>query len=65
MTKLVHYCPGDAPGSPAWLSENQALRQRDRDTAFIEKIQQVGMRVNEWPHIGAVSTKAVQATHNR
>jgi hypothetical protein len=48
---LVHYCPGDAPGSPAWMPREQAEKELEKDLAFLEKMKQAGMEVKVWSYI--------------
>jgi hypothetical protein len=49
--KLVHYDPGDAPGSPAWLPEDEAKKQLAKDEAYLEKMEQVGIKTKKFPSI--------------
>lgn len=54
MAKLVHYCPGSAVGSPAWLSPHAADEHLVRDTRYVQTMEGVGAMPAPvvYPHIG-------------
>lgn len=56
-SKLVHYNPGDAPGSPAYLTESMAKEQHAKDCTYLETMERVGFKVKNWPTIEYGVTK--------
>jgi hypothetical protein len=53
-TNLVRYCPGNASGSAAWMSETEAEQHLKLDSAHIEVMKRVGTLPADavLPHIG-------------
>ncbi len=52
MAPLVEYCPGDAPGSPACLDEEQANDLLARNSEYCRLMERVSDRKYQLPHIG-------------
>lgn len=58
---LVRYCPGSAPGSPAWMPRAQAEEEERLDSDFILQM----CRVNAipapviFPHIGGTCARCL------
>jgi hypothetical protein len=50
--KLVRYCPGDACGSPALLTEADAMKYEKQDTTHLFLMREVGIPFTHLPHIG-------------
>ena len=43
--RLVHYVPGDAPGSPAWMTRRDAERQLSRDMRYCATMESAGFNM--------------------
>ncbi len=51
LTEPVRYCPGEAPGGPAYLRPDVAERQLQADQWYLRVRQRLGRPVHHWPHI--------------
>ncbi len=54
LTKPVRYCPGEAPGAPAFLRPDVAERQLQADKGYPRVRQRLGRLVHRWPHLEAI-----------
>lgn len=51
MVRLVLYCPGDAPGSPAYLKEDEARKLLEQNADYCEVMERATGKKYQLPHI--------------
>lgn len=52
MGRLVEYCPGDAPGSPAYLEDGEAQILLILNTEYCHLMEQATGQKYQLPHMG-------------
>lgn len=58
---MVHYCPGDAIGTPAGLAYAVAEAILKQDIEYLNVMEDAGiMRAQCWPHIGGVCPRCAK-----
>lgn len=57
MSRLIRYCPGSAPGSPASMSKSDADEYMVQDSRYVEVMSNLGALNTPvvFPHTGACS----------